>query len=168
MIRQSFLLRSRLLSFSASAGPALRSTTLRSFASTSPSSVTPSYSAASSNADLFDEKFTITQSDIQVEKRRKITAFPQGPKKPVPSHIVRPPYAADGIVPYTHLTEQILVHDKDASDHMRHAARLARQTLDLACAAAAPGVTSDEVDRVVHNAIIAVRIVRRETRRLRL
>jgi methionyl aminopeptidase len=53
------------------------------------------------------------------------------------------------------------VHDKDSSDHMRPAARLARQTLDFACAAAVPGVTSDEVDTVVHEAIIAVRIVRR-------
>jgi hypothetical protein len=160
MIRQT-LLRSRLLSLSASAGPALRSTAWRSFASTSSATATASYSAASSNAYSFDEKFTITQSDVSFEKRRPITAFPQSPKKPVPSHIVRPPYAADGIVPYSHLTEQILVHDKDSSDHMRPAARLARQTLDFACAAAVPGVTSDEVDTVVHEAIIAVRIVRR-------
>jgi hypothetical protein len=55
-----------------------------------------------------------------------------------------------------------VVHDADSADLMRHAARLARRTLDLACSAAEPGVTSDEVDTVVHEAIIAVR----ETRRL--
>jgi hypothetical protein len=47
-------------------------------------------------------------------------------------------------------------------DLMRHAARLARRTLDLACSAAEPGVTSDEVDTVVHEAIIAVRERRRD------
>lgn len=37
---------------------------------------------------------------------------------------------------------------------MRNAARLARQTLDLACSLAEPGVTSDDIDTIVHQTII--------------
>ncbi|KAL7566217.1 hypothetical protein ACA910_011287 [Epithemia clementina (nom. ined.)] len=37
---------------------------------------------------------------------------------------------------------------------MRQAARLARQALDLACRVVQPGMTTDEVDTVVHNAIV--------------
>ena len=37
---------------------------------------------------------------------------------------------------------------------MRQAARLARRTLDVACAVAQPGVTTDEVDAVVHETLI--------------
>jgi hypothetical protein len=159
MIRQTFLLRSRLLSFSGSAGPALRSTARRSLATSSGSTATY---AASSNADLFDEKFSITQAG-SVETRKPIVAFPQSPRKHVPPHIVRPPYADTGRVPYSRFTEQIVVHDADSADIMRHAARLARRTLDLACSAAEPGVTSDEVDTVVHEAIIAVRETRLTT-----
>jgi methionyl aminopeptidase len=38
---------------------------------------------------------------------------------------------------------------------MRAAAKLARQTLDLACQVAKPGVTTDEIDAIVHEAIIS-------------
>jgi hypothetical protein len=170
MIRQTFLLRSRLLSFSVgSAGPALRRTALRSLATISSSSpsgiITASYSAASTNADLFDEKFSFAQAESKASAastRSRIKPFPQSPLKPVPPQIARPPYAATGQVPYSRFTEQIVVHDADSADLMRHAARLARRTLDLACSAAEPGVTSDEVDTVVHEAIIAVRETRRD------
>jgi hypothetical protein len=164
MIRQSFLLRSKLLSFSGSAGPALRNTALRSLATSTSPSGTTSYTAASSNADLFDEKFSIAQAGNKgaLSTRSPIKPFPQSPRKAVPPHIVRPPYAKTGQVPYSQFTEQIVVHDADSADLMRHAARLARRTLDLACSAAEPGVTSDEVDTVVHEAIIAVRERRRD------
>jgi methionyl aminopeptidase len=111
---------------------------------------------------LFDEKFSFAKADsiASVTTRSPIKPFPQSPLKPVPPHIVRPPYAATGQVPYSRYTEQIVVHDAESADLMRHAARLARQTLDLACSAAEPGVTSDEVDTVVHEAIIAVRETR--------
>ena len=166
MIRQTSLLRSRLLSLSGSAGPALRSTALR-YLATSSSGTAASYSA-STNADLFDEKFSIAQagSNASVATRSLIKPFPQSPRKPVPPQIARPPYAATGQVPYSRFTEQIVVHDADSVDLMRRAARLARRTLDLACSTAEPGVTSDEVDTVVHEAIIAVRETRRDDLRV--
>jgi methionyl aminopeptidase len=37
---------------------------------------------------------------------------------------------------------------------MRKSCRLAREILDIAAAAAKPGVTTDEIDKIVHDACI--------------
>lgn len=80
--------------------------------------------------------------------------YPLSPIKTVPSHIPRPPYASTGLVPQSEWTDKVFIHDKESADRMRVAARLARRVLDLACALAKPGVTTDEIDNVVHEAII--------------
>jgi len=50
---------------------------------------------------------------------------------------------------------RILIHDAKSAEKMRQAARLARKILDHACSMAKPGVTTDEIDEEVHEAIIA-------------
>lgn len=50
--------------------------------------------------------------------------------------------------------DRVLIHDEDSIARMRDAAVLARQTLDLACEHAQVGVTTDEIDGIVHEAII--------------
>ncbi|CAB9509021.1 aminopeptidase 1D, mitochondrial [Seminavis robusta] len=72
----------------------------------------------------------------------------------VPSHIVRPPYAETGKVPSSFFPERVLIHDDASIQRMRAAAQLARRTLDLACAQAKPGLTTDDLDDMVHSAII--------------
>jgi len=74
----------------------------------------------------------------------------------VPPHIVRPPYAESGVVPSNpHLLETVYIHtDPDAIDRMRTAARWARRALDVACRAAVPGVTTDDIDTLVHNYLV--------------
>jgi methionyl aminopeptidase len=79
--------------------------------------------------------------------------YPLSPKKIVPPHIHRPPYADTGIVGPT--PHEIYIHNEESANRMRQAARLARQVLDLACNYAAVGVTTDAIDYVVHEAIIA-------------
>lgn len=81
--------------------------------------------------------------------------FPQSARKPVPNHIERPPYAKTGMVPMLQHPDHIYIHCSENAERMRQAGRLARQTLDLACTVARAGVTTDEVDTVVHEAIIA-------------
>ena len=49
-------------------------------------------------------------------------------------------------------TIQIL--DKDGQDAMRKVCKLSREVLDVAARALKPGVTTDYIDEVVHNAII--------------
>lgn len=85
-----------------------------------------------------------------------MTPFPQTPRRSVPPHIARPPYAETGFMPvkYSFSPDLVLIHDEKSVDKMRHAARLARKVLDLACAWAEPGVTTDEIDANVHAAIL--------------
>jgi len=90
------------------------------------------------------------------------------PPKSVPDRIVRPPYAAELALgsPYSGLLFQSDHQHRDDDDaerkqdgeqfldRMRTAARLARRTLDAACDLASPGVTTDEIDTRVHDALI--------------
>ena len=84
-----------------------------------------------------------------------VVPFPKTPRRSVPPHICRPPYADKGVVPVSLFPERILIHDTKSADKMRQAARLARKVLDHACSLAKPGVTTDEIDKEVHEAIIA-------------
>lgn len=97
------------------------------------------------------------QADAGPRRRPPVVPFPLGPPKSVPSHIRKPPYADTGMVPPLRFPEQILLHDETSAARMRDAARLARRTLDMACSLAAknPGITSDDLDTAVHEAIIA-------------
>lgn len=52
------------------------------------------------------------------------------------------------------VSEQIHLHTAETLPPMREACVLARDMLDLCCALAQPGVTTDEIDAAVHAAII--------------
>ena len=70
-----------------------------------------------------------------------------GPARPVPARIVRPEYVGKPEpAPY----DGPEVKDGDVIERMRAAGRLAAQALAAGGAAVAPGVTTDELDRVVH------------------
>lgn len=58
---------------------------------------------------------------------------------------------------------RITILDKEQQEGMRKVCRLAREVLDIAAAAAKPGVTTDYIDEIVHNACIE-RDVRQATR----
>lgn len=83
--------------------------------------------------------------------------YPLSPKRPVPAHIKRPDYANDGIP----RSEQkilgrtkIAILNKEEQEGMRKVCRLTREVLDIAAAAAKPGVTTDYIDEVLHKACI--------------
>jgi len=81
----------------------------------------------------------------------------QSPKRVVPSeNIMFPDYALDGvpkakgkIFPW-----MIDVKKPEEIEKMRAAGRAAREVLDLAGRAVRPGVTTDEIDRIVHDAAV--------------
>lgn len=75
--------------------------------------------------------------------------------KYVPDHIVRPPYAATGMVAYSRWSEEIMLHTPESVAKMREAGQLAASILHLACHSATAGVTTNEMDTLVHEAIIA-------------
>jgi methionyl aminopeptidase len=48
----------------------------------------------------------------------------------------------------------VAVHNEAAINRMRASCKIARQVLDIACASAKPGMTTDQIDVIVHQAII--------------
>ncbi|XP_013774336.1 methionine aminopeptidase 1-like [Limulus polyphemus] len=89
----------------------------------------------------------------------KLRPFPKTPKREVPDLIQRPDYA-DHKKGWP-LSEQavkgsshIKVLDDDEIEGMKVVCKLAREVLDVAADAAGVGVTTDEIDRLVHEASI--------------
>jgi len=90
--------------------------------------------------------------------------YPLSEKRKVPKAIQHPDYAADGIPKSGRSLarpNKIDILDADAQKAMRKVGRLAREVLDIAAAALRPGITTDEIDEIVHNACIE-RNVRRK------
>jgi methionyl aminopeptidase len=84
-------------------------------------------------------------------------AYPLSPHRQIPKSIRHPDYALDGI-PRSERTfgvrNKIEILDKKGQEGMRKVCRLAREVLDIAAAAAKPGVTTDHIDEIVHKACI--------------
>jgi methionyl aminopeptidase len=75
-----------------------------------------------------------------------------GPMREVPPEIERPPYVAtDG---WPRGRDEPLVKPAEVRAAMRKAGLAAGEVLDVVRAAVAPGVTTDELDRVAHDAYI--------------
>lgn len=83
--------------------------------------------------------------------------YPLSPHRTLPKSIPHPVWWQDGNPKYSRsLTSRnkIEILDKAGQDAMRKSCRLAREVLDLAAAAAVPGVTTDYIDDIVHKACI--------------
>ena len=89
----------------------------------------------------------------------RVTPGTQSPTRRVPAGIARPDYADDG-QPKTRglLPGQIEVKNAKDIEAMRVVGRLAREVLDAATrlvATAGPGLTTDEIDALVHKETVA-------------
>lgn len=83
--------------------------------------------------------------------------YPLSPRRELPKTIPRPDYAADGIPKAGRSLvnrNKVELLDKKGQDAMRKVCRLAREVLDIAAAALRPGITTDEIDRIVHEECI--------------
>ncbi|TDL27442.1 methionine aminopeptidase [Rickenella mellea] len=84
--------------------------------------------------------------------------YPLSPKRIVPDHIVRPDYAddADGFPKSESIAQgrppRILTLEEQ--EKMRVACKLGREVLDIAASHVRPGISTDELDEIVHNATI--------------
>ncbi|EAA30034.1 methionine aminopeptidase 1 [Neurospora crassa] len=81
--------------------------------------------------------------------------YPLSPKRVVPKSIPHPDYAESGIPgggrTRSNKIEQL---DEKGREGMRKVCRLAREVLDIAAAAIRPGITTDDLDKIVHEACI--------------
>jgi len=73
------------------------------------------------------------------------------PLRPVPDHIELPTYVVEGRVDRW---DEPLVKDPDVIERMRRTGHEAARILALAGSAVRPGITTDEIDRIVHEATI--------------
>ncbi|MGE0141050.1 MAG: SEC-C metal-binding domain-containing protein, partial [Ilumatobacteraceae bacterium] len=73
------------------------------------------------------------------------------PRLSVPDHIARPPYADTGVV---QRWAESPVKSPEIIERMRHAGTVAAEVLRLAGEMIAPGVTTDELDKYVHQLTI--------------
>ncbi|KAJ3346192.1 Methionine aminopeptidase 1 [Entophlyctis luteolus] len=104
-----------------------------------------------------------SQQSLSKEKVSTLTFFPTpvyplSPKRQVPDHIARPDYAVTGD-PISERklrnSSQIEVLNKEDIEHMRVVCKIGREVLEIAKAAVQVGVSTDEIDRIVHEATIA-------------
>jgi methionyl aminopeptidase len=71
------------------------------------------------------------------------------PMRPVPDGIERPDYAATGV---PQRTSEPMVKSPEVIERMRVAGRLAKEILDELASAIAPGVTTEKLDEISHEA----------------
>eukprot|EP00252_Welwitschia_mirabilis_P026313 TRINITY_DN858_c0_g1_i1.p1 TRINITY_DN858_c0_g1~~TRINITY_DN858_c0_g1_i1.p1 ORF type:complete len:401 (-),score=77.76 TRINITY_DN858_c0_g1_i1:489-1691(-) len=84
--------------------------------------------------------------------------YPISPKRVVPDYIAKPDWALDGIPkaePVSELQNRVEVKTPDQIERMRKTCKIAREVLDAAARIIRPGITTDEIDAVVHDATVA-------------
>ncbi|XP_057807372.1 methionine aminopeptidase 1A-like isoform X2 [Salvia miltiorrhiza] len=84
--------------------------------------------------------------------------YPISQKRIVPAHIEQPDWAIDGIPkiePNSDLQHVVEIKTPEQIERMRETCRIAREVLDAAARIVRPGITTDEIDAVVHEATIA-------------
>ncbi|CAB4254789.1 similar to Saccharomyces cerevisiae YLR244C MAP1 Methionine aminopeptidase, catalyzes the cotranslational removal of N-terminal methionine from nascent polypeptides [Maudiozyma barnettii] len=83
--------------------------------------------------------------------------YPLTPKRYVPENIEKPDWSQDGLPvdeQKNDRTNEIPVYTKEEIKKIRKACVLGREVLDIAAAAVKPGVTTDEIDKIVHEETI--------------
>ncbi len=84
--------------------------------------------------------------------------YPLSPRRPVPDSIPKPDYALDGIPKSEQKIKQssVITPITDPAEvlTLRKACALGRLVLDTAAAALRPGITTDEIDAIVHETTI--------------
>lgn len=80
------------------------------------------------------------------------------PRRPVPDRVPKTDYYADGVPKaeerFNRISTAFKVLDEKGVLAMRNVCRLAREVLDIAVRAARPGVTTEQLDQIVHRACL--------------
>src|SRR5580658_5777393 len=89
---------------------------------------------------------------VGTANERSVRPYPLSSRREVPPHIIRPDYAETGkpLAPRS----RGMVKTPEQLERLRHACHAARQVLEIAKRAVRPGVTTDEIDAITHQAYI--------------
>ncbi|KAK7693581.1 hypothetical protein QCA50_003150 [Cerrena zonata] len=82
--------------------------------------------------------------------------YPLSPKREVPDHVSKPDYAEDGrpTAESRRAGQPTKILNEEEQLKMREVCKLSREVLDIAASYVKPGVTTDMIDEIVHNACI--------------
>ncbi|EOY02133.1 hypothetical protein QUC31_013420 [Theobroma cacao] len=92
------------------------------------------------------------QSTTKFRRRPPLRRGKVSSRLPVPGHIPKPPYLSSNILP--EISSEHQIHDAEGIAQMRAACELAAQVLDYAGTLVRPSVTTDQIDKAVHQMII--------------
>ncbi|KAG0449109.1 hypothetical protein HPP92_027519, partial [Vanilla planifolia] len=102
--------------------------------------------------NLADLLFNGRNSGDLRKNQRRLQPGKVSPPLSVPDHIPKPPYVKSRLSPAIARGPQI--HDEQGMECMRASGRLAAQVLEYAGTLIKPGLTTDEIDKAVHQMII--------------
>ncbi|XP_044489060.1 methionine aminopeptidase 1B, chloroplastic isoform X2 [Mangifera indica] len=109
-------------------------------------------------------KFSYFEEAMRISRERELQSEPKfrrrlplrrgrvSPRLPVPDHIPKPPYLSSNILP--ELSPEPQIHDSEGITKMRAACELAAKVLNYAGTLVRPSVTTNEIDKAVHQMII--------------
>ncbi|XP_044404449.1 methionine aminopeptidase 1D, chloroplastic/mitochondrial isoform X2 [Triticum aestivum] len=104
-------------------------------------------------SSLVDALFNRRSRDDSLENNpRRLRPGKVSPRLTVPSHIQRPPYVNSRQRPQ--MNDGPEIHDEKGIECMRASGKLAAQVLKFAGTLVNPGITTDEIDKAVHQMII--------------
>ncbi|XP_010554243.1 PREDICTED: methionine aminopeptidase 1B, chloroplastic [Tarenaya hassleriana] len=92
------------------------------------------------------------QNTTKVRRRPPLRRGRVSPRLSVPDHIPRPPYVESGILP--EISTEFQIPDPEGLAKMKAACELAARVLDFAGTLVRPSVTTNEIDKAVHQMII--------------
>ena len=112
------------------------------------------YKRCHQSRDLLKELRTESLSPIarMASNPRQVRPGALSPMRAVPPHIVRPDYALTGKPQAAR--QKTVIKSADQIERMRSACRAARRVLEIATAAVRPGITTDAIDAITHQAYI--------------
>lgn len=98
-----------------------------------------------------EAKYKRCHGDRRLLQRSRVEIGSVTPPRAVPDHIIRPDYAVTGTVG-TPRTFQI--QDDESLVRLRRACKIAAEVLQEAGSAVAPGITTEQIDAIAHEAYI--------------
>lgn len=100
-------------------------------------------------------RITREREHLKTRKARRLPPLRRGrvsPPLPVPDHIPKPPYVGSSDLP--EISKEHQIHDEEGIARMRAAGELAARVLEFAGTLVRPSVTTNEIDKAVHQMII--------------
>ncbi|KVH97615.1 Peptidase M24A, methionine aminopeptidase, subfamily 1 [Cynara cardunculus var. scolymus] len=87
-----------------------------------------------------------------IKRRTPLRRLKVSPRLPVPDNIPKPPYVSSKLLP--EIASEFQMHDEEGIACMRAACELAARVLEHAGTLVRPSVTTNEIDKAVHQMII--------------